>query len=144
MPEQSYAKHAQFVPMFHFVLSTLIFLTFIGSLVNLYQSLGDHARIYSASLLVVLSICVFMLFFFIRAFATKLQDRTIRAEENFRCYRLTGKMLDPKITVGQIIALRFAPDDEFAPLATKAVEGNMTPDAIKRAVKNWRPDYQRV
>jgi hypothetical protein len=130
--------------MFHFVLFPLLVLTLIGSCVNLYCSWGDHARIYSASLIVVLSFCVLILMFFCRMFALKAQDRAIRAEENLRHFALTGKLLDPRLTIRQIIGLRFASDDEFAALAQAAAERNLAEDAIKQAVKKWRADTYRV
>jgi hypothetical protein len=141
---QNYANHRRFVPLFHFVLFGLIALTFIGSVVNLYHSLGDHQRIYSASLIVVIMICLLLLFFFCRIFALKAQDRAIRAEENFRHYVFTGKLLDPKLTIRQIIGLRFASDREFVALAQKAAAENLSEDAIKKAIKNWRADTYRV
>src|SRR6185369_3338006 len=144
MPEQSYAKHAKFVPMFHFVLSGIILLSFIGSLVNLWQSLADHARLYNASLITALSVALLLLFFFTRSFAMGVQDRAIRAEENLRHFALTGKLLDQRLTIKQIVGLRFASDAEFADLARKAAEGNIPQDEIKKSVKNWRADYDRV
>jgi len=74
----------------------------------------------------------------------KAQDRAIKAEENMRHFMLTGKLLDSRITVRQIVGLRFASDEEFVSLAKRAVEENLTEDAIKRAVKNWKSDYYRV
>jgi hypothetical protein len=85
-----------------------------------------------------------MLSGFCRMYALKAQDRAIRAEENLRHFVLTGKLLDPRIGIQQVIALRFAPDDEFVALASRAAEENLTPDAIKQAVKNWRADTYRV
>ena len=38
----------------------------------------------------------------------------------------------------------FAADEEFVELAQHAAEKGMTPDEIKRAIKNWRPDTYRV
>jgi hypothetical protein len=144
MNEQNYANHRRFVPLFHGVLFTLLVLTFAGSIVNFFKSLGDHQRLYSASLIVVLTFSALMLFFFCRIFALKAQDRAIRAEENLRHFVLTGKVLDPRLTVRQIIGLRFASDDEFPALAAKAATENISEDAIKRAVKNWRADTYRV
>lgn len=144
MPTQNYANHRRIVPMFHGVLFLLLVLTFIGSLVNLYESWGDHLRIYSASLIVVLNACALLLFHFCRSFALKAQDRAIRAEENLRHFALTGKLLDLRITIRQVIALRFAPDDEFLALARRAAEESLAPDAIKRAVKRWKPDTYRA
>lgn len=142
--EQNYSNHRQFVPMFHAVLFGIIVLTLIGSLVNLYASFGNHDRLYNASLIVALDVCVAMLFFFCRIFALKAQDRAIRAEENLRHFVLTGKPLDPRLTIRQIIGLRFAADGEFAALAGRAAEEGLSEDAIKRAVVNWRADTYRV
>src|SRR5215510_10120453 len=114
---QSYSNHAQIVPLFHYVTFGILQLTFIGACVNLYQSWGDHARFYSASLLVTLTFGTMLAALFGRTFALKAQDRAIRAEEQLRHYVLTGKLLDPRLTVPQIIALRFASNDEFAALS---------------------------
>ena len=144
MTTQNYANHRQFVPMYHGVLFGLLVLTLIGSCVNLYESWGDHTRLYSASLIVVLDFCVLMLFVFCRSFALKAQDRAIRAEENLRHFAMAGKLLDPRLTIRQIIGLRFASDEEFVSLAKKAAEEGLAEDAIKRAVKEWRADTYRV
>jgi hypothetical protein len=144
MKEQNYSNHARLVPGYHFVLAPVLLLTCIGSLVNLYKSLGDHQRLYSASLIVVLAFCCFFISGYARIFALKAQDRAIRAEENLRHYVLTGKLLDPRLGVKQIVALRFAPDGEFVELAKRAAEEGMEPDAIKRAIKSWRADHYRV
>ena len=144
MEEQSYARHAKVVPMFHGVLFGLLVLTFFGSLVNLYQSLGDHSRLYNASLITALSFAALLLFFFCRTFPLKAQDRAIRAEENLRHFVLTGKTLDPRLTVKQIVGLRFASDAEFVELARKAAVEGLSPDTIKRAVHSWRADHDRL
>lgn len=144
MPEQTYANHRQTVFMFHVVLFLLLVLTLIGSIVNLVQSIGDHQRLYSASLIVVLAICVILAAFYARVFALKAQDRAIRAEENFRHYVLTGKPLDSRLTIRQIVGLRFAADDEFVALAKRAADEKLSEDDIKKAVKNWRADTYRA
>ena len=144
MTKQNYANHAQIVPAFHRVLLPLLLLTLIGAGVNLYLSWGDHQRIYSASLILVLVICTVLTAFLARIFALRAQDRAIRVEENLRHFALTGKLLDPRLTVRQIIGLRFASDAEFVALAKKAAEENLTLDAIKHSVQNWRPDTYRV
>ena len=144
MEAQNYANHRRNLPAFHFILLPIILLTLIGSFVNLYQSWGDHQRQYSASLIVVIVVCLALLSVNARLFSLKAQDRAIRAEENLRHYVMTGKLLNPKLTVRQIIGLRFASDQEFVELAGRAVEENLSEDAIKKAVKNWRADTYRV
>jgi len=141
---QTYANHAQLVPMYHYVTFGLLLVTFIGSCVNLYESLGDSSRLYSASLLVTLTLATIFLFFLARVFALKAQDRAIRAEEQLRHYVLAGKLLDPRLTVRQIIGLRFASNDEFAALAQRAADQGLSPDAIKKEIKHWRADTYRV
>ena len=144
MEAQNYSNHRRYVPMYHAVLFGLIGLTLIGSLVNLYQSLGDHQRLYSASLIAVITISLLLLFFFCRVFPLKAQDRAIRAEENLRHYALTGKLFDPRLTIRQIVGLRFASDEEFVALAQRAAAENLSADDIKKAIKNWRADNYRV
>lgn len=144
METQSYANHRQFVPLFHAVLFGILVLTLIGSCVNLYESWGNHDRLYNAALILVLTICGLLSFVFIRIFPLKAQDRAIRAEENLRHYVLTGKLLDPRLGIRQVIALRFASDAEFAALARRAAEEGLAPAAIKQSVKTWRPDTYRV
>jgi hypothetical protein len=144
MAEQNYANHRRTVPPFHFVLLPLLLLTFIGSIVNLTQSLGDHERIYSATLILVLSFAGFMTALFARMFAVKAQDRAIRAEENLRHLVIAGKLLDARLSALQIVALRFASDAEFVALAERAARENMKPDDIKRAIKQWKADDYRV
>lgn len=144
MNAQNYANHRQFVPMYHIVLFLLIVLGLIGSIVNLVQSWCDHQRLYSASLLVVVFVCLSLVFLYMRVFALKAQDRAIRAEENLRHFALTGKLLDPRLTIRQVIGLRFASDEEFVALAKRATDENLSEDDIKKAVKNWRADTYRV
>lgn len=142
--EQSYAKHAKLVPMYHGVLFGLLVLALIGSLVNLFQSMSDHSRLYNAALIAVLCFAAILQFFFSRVFATKAQDRAIRAEEGLRHFILTGKRLDTRLNMKQIIGLRFASDAELPELAKKAADSGMSIDDIKKSVKNWRADHDRL
>jgi hypothetical protein len=83
-------------------------------------------------------------YWYTRWFALRAQDRAIRAEENFRHFILTGKPLDSRLRMGQIIALRFASDEEMPALAKRAVEEKLSQKEIKKAIKTWKPDYNRV
>jgi hypothetical protein len=143
MKQQSYANHRMFRPMFHYFLFAIVVSTLIGSAINLVKSTGTD-NMYSASLIMAIAVALLFMFFFMRIFALRAQDRAIRAEENLRHFALTGKLLDTRLRMGQIIALRFAPDDEFAVLAKRAADENLSNDEIKRSVKNWRPDHHRA
>lgn len=144
MSQQNYSNHARTDTGFHKILFPVLLLTWIGSGVNLWQSLGDHSRIYSASLLFVLTVAVIAVAIYARIFALKAQDRAIRAEENLRHLVLTGKPLDPRLGVKQIVALRFASEAEFPALAARAAADSLDPDTIKKAVQSWRADEYRV
>ena len=119
----------------------IVFL-FIGSLVNLAHA--SHDALYSASLLVLVALILMSFYVFIRRFPLRVQDRTIRAEENLRHFILTGKPLDKALTMQQIIALRFADDEEFVRLARRAVDEALNGDEIKNAIRIWRQDHVRV
>jgi hypothetical protein len=142
MKEQNYKTHARWVPLYHFITGAAIIAVFIGSIVNLVTSSKEN--LYSASLLVVVSLILGSFYWYARAFALRAQDRAIRAEENFRHFVLTGKPLDKKLRMGQIIALRFCSDEEFASLAKKAIEENLKGNDIKVQIKTWRPDHHRA
>lgn len=139
---QNYRNHRRLVLLYHVLTLAAILALLIGSLVNLLHATKEG--LYSAFLLVLVTVVLALLYVFVRRFPMKVQDRAIRAEENLRHYMLTGKPLDNQLTMGQIIALRFASDEEMAALARRAVEEALNNDEIKRAIKNWRPDHYRA
>jgi hypothetical protein len=142
MTGQHYKNHRRFVPLYHFVTFTLLLAVLIGAIVNVANS--AHQNMYSASLLVVLTVAVILSTFYARAFALKAQDRAIRAEENLRHYLLTGQLFDSRLHTQQIVALRFAGDTELGALAKRAADESMKPEDIKKAIQHWRGDYYRV
>ncbi len=139
---QNYKNHTRYVPMFHFFAGSVILFGLIGSIVNLFHSNAETH--YSAALITLIFIALVFLFWYTRSFALRAQDRAIRAEENFRHFILTGKPLDKQLRLSQIIALRFASDDEFPELAKRAAAEKLSPKEIKLAITNWRADYNRV
>jgi hypothetical protein len=144
MAEQSYKKHAMFVPMFHIVLFGLIVAALVGAITNFVRHIGDESGHIAITVPVIMALALLLLFFFTRIFAMKVQDRAIRAEENLRHFALTGKVLDHRLKIKQIVALRFASDGEFVELSRKAADQGLSPDDIKKSVQHWRPDYDRA
>jgi hypothetical protein len=142
MKEQNFKNHGRYVFMFHIVTYLAIIAVIIGSIINLINSSKEN--LYSASLLVVVSLILGSLAWFGRQFALKAQDRAIRAEENFRHFILTGKPLDNRLRMAQIVALRFAPNEEFVVLCQEAVDKNLNGVDIKKAIQNWRADHHRA
>ena len=143
MPEQNYANHVH-RPVGFLVVFLILMATLIGAAVNLYESWGDHQRLYSASLILVLTFCAIAIQLMSRMFALRAQDRAIHAAESLRHFIATGQPLDPRLTLPQIIALRFASDAEYVDLVRRAAAEKLPPGDIKRAVKAWRPDTRRV
>ena len=145
MPEQqSFANHTQKVPLFGTAL-LLLMLAFIAGIFTIVHAWGDHKlQLHDALVMIVVIFATILGFTQCRRMALKVQDRAIRAEENLRHFVLTGKLLDKRLTLGQIIAVRFASDDQFPDLARQAAEQGMAPKAIKQAVRNWRADFDRA
>ena len=142
MKEQNLKNHAQMVPGFHYVTLPLLLVVFIGSLINLFKC--EEGDCFMASVFSLLAFSLILLAWYTRSFALRAQDRAIRAEENFRHFILTGKPLPEGLRVSQIIALRFASDNEFSTLAQKALDESLSNKQIKEQIKDWRADHYRV
>lgn len=142
MSEQNINNHRRYITMWHWVTGGAIVLVLIGSIITFIHA--DEGLRHASLMLILISLILASLFWFARRFALKAQDRAIRAEENFRHYILTGKQFDPRLRMSQIVALRFASDEEFPILAKRAAEVKLKAYEIKTMIKNWRPDYSRV
>ena len=144
MPEQNFKNHTRYVPLFHFIAFPAAGFAFAASIIRLVKAIGEASGRQYAAAMVALTVAVILALWFARAFALKAQDRAIRAEEKLRYYIATGKTFDSRLRMSQIIALRFASDDEFVDLAKRAVDENLSSKQIKEAIKNWKADNNRV
>lgn len=142
MSAQNFSNHARYHPLYHYVMAPLSLLGLIGSVVNLVKA--ESSNLYSASLLLLVFILIFIIGVLVRTYALKAQDRAIRAEESLRHFVLTGKPLPASLRLGQIIALRFASDEEFPTLAQQAADQKLKSKEIKGKIKNWKADYYRI
>jgi hypothetical protein len=144
MPAQSYKNHSRYVPLYHFVTSLILVLCLAASAWNIVKTYQHHSGRLIAAILFGLSYAGIMLFWYARQFALTAQDRAIRAEENVRHLALAGKLLDKRLRMSQVIALRFANDAEFLTLAEKAANENMNAGDIKKAIVSWKADHHRA
>ncbi len=142
MTDQNYSNHSRTLLLWHRIVPLILVALLGGSINNLLRSNAENK--YSAALLIVIILIMIIFYWYIRAFPLKAQDRAIRAEEKLRHHLLTGKPLDSKLRMRQIIALRFASDAEFPALAQQAVAENLSSKEIKKSIKNWKADYNRV
>lgn len=129
---------------YHFVTMPLALIIFVWSGIYVVQVLRDDGALTVPLLLFGLSLCLLFAITRIRIYATKNQDRVVRVEEQFRYFRLTGEALNPELELAQIIALRYAGDEEFPALCQRAVKEKLSPADIRSAIKNWREDTMRV
>jgi hypothetical protein len=139
---QGFKNHGRYDPPYHF------FLTFvsIASIVIAVIYAVHHFCFYSVWL-VVLSLAALIVVSRMRQYPLKVQDRVIRLEERLRLQALAPAEWHAQIyrlTEDQLIALRFAADDEVVELAKQALEHNLSRKQIKERIKDWRPDNWRV
>lgn len=143
MKNQTYSNHEKLNPLFHGILFGMILTGFILSVVNLINK-SENEGLMESALLVMFSVILLIVFFFLRSFGLKLQDRIIRNEQNLRHFMLTGKPLDSKLRTTQIAALRFSPDDEFPELCRRAIMEHLTSKEIKKSIRRWKGDYHQI
>lgn len=140
---QNFANHTRWQPPFHFFVAPVMLINFIVSVVLFVRWPG-----WSAGWWIVVSLALFVLTFLVRLNSLKVQDRLIRLEEKLRYQQLLSPALAEQtgaLTIPQVVALRFAGDDELENLAGAVVAGKLAqPKEIKQAVKNWREDTFRV
>jgi hypothetical protein len=144
MSDQNYKNHRRFVIGWHVVLPLLMLIILGFSIINLLHSDMDAGSMHIYLPIILIPVTMVIQWAFTRRFALYAQDRAIRAEESLRHFILTGKPIDRKLSLGQIIALRFASDEELPALAKRTVEENLPPKEIKQAVQHWRADHYRV
>jgi hypothetical protein len=142
--EQNFKNHSRYIPLYHMIIPFLLLVTTIGAFRNLFQSFDDDHRLYNASLITMIVLILWVIWFYARAFALRAQDRVIMLEERARYQQLTGRPMSDKFRPSQIIALRFAGDAEFPRLAERTVTENLGGRQIKEAIKQWRADRYRV
>ncbi len=144
MENQNYQNHTRMHPLFHYVLSLFVLGTLVTALVYFVRSLSNGENVLLAFVVLLAAGSLVILFALVRSYPLKAQDRAIRAEENLRHFVLTGKLMNSRLTTGQIVALRFASDQELPALSQRAAEEGLSSKEIKQAISEWRGDYYRV
>ena len=144
MKTQSYKNHIRFYPPHHFVYYPIVlaFLSF-----SIYFAFTTEDKLlwsFISAIFVVLFCLAFMLR---QHYALTLQNRIVRLELRYRYLATTGQRfeeIERKLEDAQLFALRFAPDEELDALTNRALNENLSGDEIKKAIKNWKGDYERV
>jgi hypothetical protein len=139
---QSFNSHARFDPPYHFFLTIVSIASIVVAVIY-----AVHHPSFDSVWLVVVAFAALVALFLMRSYPLKVQDRVIRLEERLRLQALAPTEWHTQIyrlTEDQLIALRFAADDEVVELAKQALEHNLNRKQIKERIKSWRPDTWRV
>ena len=140
---QSFANHTRWHPPFHFFVVPVMLINFIWAVVLFVKAPG-----WNSGWWIVVSLALLVLTLMVRVNPLRAQDRIIRLEERIRYQQVLSQALLAKASAlneAQMVALRFAGDDELEELVSAVLAGRLTKNGeIKRAIKNWRSDTFRV
>lgn len=140
---QNFANHTRWHPPFHFFVVPVMLINLIWSIVLFVMSPG-----WNSGWWIVVSLALVVLTFLVRLNSLKVQDRLIRLEETIRYQQVLSPAIRQQtsaLSCDQIVALRFAADDELEELLGRVAAGNFAKTRdIKQAIKNWRADTFRV
>lgn len=142
MKEQHFGNHQRFHPLFHFFVAPLSLLLTILCLLLLTDSFT-----WFGLLLGIAFVLLYLALFITRTYAKKNQDRIIRTEIRLRHFILTGSdfsSIENQLSLSQIVALRFAGDDDFLRLINRPDLAALSPNEIKKSITTWKADHLRV
>src|SRR5262245_42576452 len=142
-PGQTYQSHVRFFPPFHFFVVPVLMLNVLYAIFIAIRtpSLGTAWGVLVAAAILGGAL-------FARTMALTVQDRGVGLEMRLRLRGLLPPDLHPRIdelTRAQLIALRFASDEELTDLVRDVFAGKLSDQkAIKLRIKNWQGDYLRA
>jgi len=146
MPQpQNYKNHVRWYPPHHFVFYPLMLILIVGAVYQVFST--DENQIVWIFITVMLAVIVWVAFMMRQHYALTLQNRLVLTELRYRYFVITGQrfeLLEKKLTEGQLFGLRFAPDNELEELVGRTIREQLSPDAVKRTIVNWRADNHRV
>lgn len=145
MQEQNYKNHIRFYTPHHFVFYPIMLILIIAAT---WMAFSDYDNKIVWFFIAAAFFAITLLSFMLRQhYALTLQNRIVLLELRYRFFATTGErleMYESMLTEGQLFALRFAQDDQLLELIRKAINEELSPDAIKRAVTDWKADHRRV
>jgi hypothetical protein len=142
---QNLKDHTRFDPPFHFFILPMLLLNLIFAIYVTIHHWPEHWALHLWW--IAMSVVFFVLAVRSRDRALVAQDRVIRLEERLRLQALLpaeDRAHINELSIKQLIALRFASDEELPALVRKTLTQNLEPKAIKQSIVNWRGDYHRV
>jgi len=145
MPEktQNAESHIRWYPIYHFVATPIVLLNVFVALRHAWYTGGRYAW-WNVAFAIGVTAAVLAS----RTMVLAVQDRLIRLEMRLRLRELLpsaqhGDIL--RLSVRQMVALRFAGDAELPDLVRRVLAGELAGSkAIKAAIKDWQADWQRA
>jgi hypothetical protein len=144
MESQSYKNHVRYYIPHHFVYYPILMTLLSFSIYFSFTKPDQLLWIFISFIFIFLFCLAFMLR---QHYALTLQNRIVRLELRYRYFTITGKKfedLEHRLNDDQLFALRFAPDEELVTLTERAVNENLSGKVIKKAIVNWKGDFDRV
>ena len=140
---QNFENHVRIVPGYHYVTLGIFGLNLIWSIYRVVRRFSAESVI-----ALLLAVAFVLAAYYARIFALAVQDRVIRLEMRLRLAQVLPSDLRSRVndfTVGQLVALRFASDEELPELALKVLAKKIADrKAIKRMIRQWNPDFLRA
>ena len=145
MKKQNYLNHKRYYIPHHFIFLPLLISLFTVGIIRIFKDPVHQLE------WMLFSICIFCLFYLAimlrQHYALGNQDRIVRLEFRLRYFELFGKSSMPveqQLDFSQIAALRFADNSEFTILLERALQDNLSANNIKKEIRNWQPDNDRL
>jgi hypothetical protein len=140
---QSYSNHRRVFPLYHLFALPILLAHVVVTLVGAVREPTAWTV-----WMVVVALGLAAAAVANRASTLIVQNRVIGLEMRLRlatvlpvelCQRI------PELHLRQLVGLRYAGDAELPGLVERCLRGELaTADAVKRAVRQWRPDYVRA
>jgi len=145
MAEQNYKNHIRFYTPHHFVFYPVMMVLFNFAIFKVVTN--EENRLIWIFLSVLVAVITCLAFMLRQHYALTLQNRIVLLELRYRFFATTGErleMYEGMLSEGQLFALRFAQDDQLLYLIKRVINEELSADAIKRSIENWKPDHHRV
>ena len=140
--EQNFENHIRHDKMLYVYLVMLL-ASLVCAVVGVFTSSG-----WLAAAVMINTVATVLLAANARGYGTKVQDRIVRLEMRLRLAKvLSGELAErvEEFTIPQLVGMRFESDANLPELARKVVDEDLRKSSeIKRLVKDWQADFQRV
>ena len=141
-PTQNYANHRKMPSPAFMAVFLILTVNVVWQAIDVFKSPG-----FPSVLAFLVAMALIVVAYASRRNAQIVQDRLIRLEMRLRLERVLPPERhgdSARLTLPQLIGLRFASDAELPALVQEALAQGLTSDAIKAKIGVWQADWLRV